>query len=83
MVTTDLLVRIDTLLGMFALLLLLATFYLVALDPIVGLGALVVVGLGLYALLSYVLGFLVGVGDEDFRTDEGLRDDDVREGSET
>ena len=82
MVTTDLLVRIDTLLGMFALLLLLATFYLVAMDPIVGLGALVVVGLGLYALLSYVLGFLVGVDDEDFRADEGVQDDDGREGNE-
>lgn len=81
MVTTDLLVRIDTLLGMFALLLLLATFYLVALDPIAGLAALVVVGLGLYALLSYVLGFLVGVDDEEFRDDD--TGDGVLDGSET
>ena len=78
MADTDLLVRIDTLLGMFALLLLLASFYLVALDPIAGLGALVVVALGLYALLSYVTGFLVGVDDEEFREEGEGHDNTAR-----
>ncbi|WP_313692987.1 hypothetical protein [Halorarum halobium] len=64
MADTDLLVRIDALLGMFALLLLLASFYLIAQAPVVGFGALVVVALGLYALLSYVTGFLVEVDEE-------------------
>lgn len=63
MVDTRLLVRIDAFLGLFALLLVLATFYLVVRAPLVGVFALVVLALGLYALGSYIDGFLDGVDD--------------------
>lgn len=90
MVDTRLLVRIDAFLALFALLLVLATFYLVVRAPLVGLSALVVLALGLYALGSYVSGFLDGVGGTDGARDgnadqdgDGEQDGDgKRDGSE-
>ncbi|QLG60827.1 hypothetical protein [Halorarum salinum] len=89
MVDTRLLVRIDAFLGLFALCLVLATFYLVVRAPLVGFAALVVLGLGLYGLGSYVSGFLDGAGDVpglsvgDGASDAaagGVETDDVGEG---
>ncbi|ESP87891.1 hypothetical protein [Candidatus Halobonum tyrrellensis] len=63
MVDSRLLVRLDALLGVFALAVVVAAFYLATLNPFVGALALGAVGVGLYALLSYVRGFLVGAAD--------------------
>lgn len=63
MVDARLLVRIDALLGLVALVVVLAAFYLATIDLFVGVFALAAVAVGLYALLSYVRGFLVGVVD--------------------
>ena len=63
MVDSRLLVRIDALLGLSALVVVLAAFYLATIDLPVGVFALAAVAVGLYALLSYVRGFLVGTVD--------------------
>lgn len=63
MVDSRLLVRLDALLGLIALAVVVATFYLTATHPAVGVVALAVVAIGLYVLLSYVRGSLVGVAD--------------------
>lgn len=63
MVESRLLVRIDVLLGLFALLVVLAAFYLIALRTVVGAVALAVVSIGLYALFSYGRGFLLGTAE--------------------
>ncbi|WP_435126149.1 hypothetical protein [Halobaculum sp. D14] len=55
------LVRIDVLLGLLALSLLVACCFLVALNAFAGGVALVVVAAGLYALWSYLSGFLGAV----------------------